>query len=313
MKTLKLKLSKEIKNAYLVQGEDFYLFEKAKSMILNACKIQMPDLNISSFDEDNFTAKAFLDSCEAFPIGDEYRIIILKGITKISETDKKEILAYLKNPVKSTVIIILDYVSKFDFLKKNVEFIDARRMENSLLVKIIVNDLSKLGKTISLEAVNALIESCNGYLTKIQNEIIKLAYFSDDLLITKQLVDKIVIKDMEYTTFELTEALASRNGDKALRILSLMDSEIGVFSLISNHFRRLFFISISEMTNLDLAEYLGVKEYAILKARNQLKGFSKIQLRKINKLLEEIDFNVKSGKMNSKNALYFLVFNILYI
>ena len=313
MKTLKTRLSSGLKNIYLIQGEDFFLFEKAKNMILNTCNIQMTDFNIARFDDDNFSAKTFVDSCEVFPIGDETRAIILKGISKISETDKKEILRYAENPVESTVVIILDYNNKFDFIKKSVEFVDAKRMEKNLLEKIIVSDLNKLGKKISMEACENLIEASNGYLTKIENEIVKLAFFSEDELITKQMVDKLVTKEIEYTTFELTEALAKRDGDKALNLLHLMEKEMGVLSLISNHFRRMFFISISDMTNAELANYLGVKEFAILKARGQIKAFSKAQLRKINGLLEDVDYFIKSGKMQATNALYYLVYNILYI
>jgi len=83
--------------------------------------------------------------------------------------------------------------------------------------------------------------------------------------------------------------------------------------MISNHFRRLFYISVSDMSNAELASYLGVKEYAILKARKQVNNFSKAQLKKIINLTEEVDFFTKSGKMQAENALYYLVFNILFI
>ena len=313
MKSLKARLSKELKNCYLVQGEDFYLFEKAKNMIVSASGIQMADFNLVCFDEDNFSSKAFVDVCEVFPIGDNYRIVVIRGINKLAEADKKEILQYFQSPVESTVVIILDYNNKFDFLKNLVEFVDAKRMDKALLEKIIVSDLTKYRKKISLEACDSLIDACNSYLTRIENELLKLVFFSEDELITKQMVDSLVTKDIEYTTFELTEALAKRDGDKALQLLNLMEKEVGVLSLISNHFRRMFFISISDMTNAELAIYLGVKEYAILKARNQIKAFSKAQLRKINALLEDVDYFIKSGKMQATNALYYLVFNILYI
>jgi len=314
VKTLKSRLSKEICNFYLVQGEDFYLFERAKELVKSACKLTMPDFNMAFFDDDNFSGKAFCDSCEVFPIGDEYRLIILKGVSKISENDKKQIMAYVEKTVASTIVLILDYQNKFDFLKDEVEFVDAKRMDKDIVTKIIVNELTKYNKKISSEGVEALIDASNGYLTKIQNEIVKLANFSgENELITKAMVDEICIKDIEYTAFELTDALSRKDGDKALKLLSLMEKEPGVFSMITNFFRRMFFISISEMTNQELAGYLGVKEYAITKSRAQLKGFSKNQLRKINKILEEVDYFVKSGKMLQVNALYYMVFTILYI
>ena len=54
-----------------------------------------------------------------------------------------------------------------------------------------------------------------------------------------------------------------------------------------------------------------VKPFAILKARNQSKYFSKVQLKNILSLLEEVDFMIKSGQMQAENALYYLTFKIL--
>lgn len=314
MKTLKLRLSKEIKNLYLVQGDDFYLFERAISMIKKAANLNLPDFNTAAFDNDNFTAQSLIQSCEVLPMGDAFRVVAVKGVVKITESDKKELLQYFQNISSSTIVIILDYGNKFDFIKEFAEFVDANRMDREILTRLIVKEVAKFNKKISGDAINTLIESCNCYLTRINNEIIKLAFYSgEEELITKEMVEKIVSADVEYTVFELTDALGKRQGDRAMQLLALMEKEPGILALISNHFRRLFFISISEMPTRELASYLGVKEFAITKAKSQLAAFSKAQLRKINQLLEKVDFAIKSGKMQANNALYYLVFNILYI
>ena len=313
MKTLKERLKKNIEKVYLVQGDDFYLFEKAKSMILKAANITLPDLNLAIFDDDNFSEKSFFEGTQVFPIGDDFRVVVLNGVTKITEGEKKQFLSTLEGMVDTCVVVVLDYGGKFDFLKNKAEFVDAKRMEKQFLVKIIVAELSKNGKKISADGVDALIEATNGYLTKIMNEIAKLSYYCEEELITKKIVSEIVIKEVEYTVFELTEALSKRDGDKAISLLNLMEKEQGILPLISNHFRRLFFISISDMSDKELSSYLGVKEYAITKSRSFLKGFSKVQLKNIINLLEEVDFKIKSGEMLGANALYYLVFKILYI
>ena len=104
-----------------------------------------------------------------------------------------------------------------------------------------------------------------------------------------------------------------KNGDKAIKILDQIGKEQGILGLITNHFRRLFFISTSELDDKTLANLLNVKEYAIKKQREQTKNFSKIQLKRIFEMLEDVDFKIKSGAMLSENALYFLVLSILYI
>lgn len=67
------------------------------------------------------------------------------------------------------------------------------------------------------------------------------------------------------------------------------------------------------MDDKNLASLLGVKEFAISKQRQQVKNFSKMQLKKIYALLEQVDFNIKSGAMLQENAVYYLILSILYI
>ena len=113
--------------------------------------------------------------------------------------------------------------------------------------------------------------------------------------------------------YELKEALGQRKADKALKILEVLKKESGILGLIINHFRRLFFISITDLTDKELASLLNVKEFAISKQKGQIRNFSKMQLKKIYALLEEVDYSIKSGAMLQENALYFLVLSILYI
>ncbi len=315
LKTLKARLKQGVMPCYYVTGDDYYLFDKAVSMITSAINLQLEDFNKAVFDDDNFSYEAFLNACDMMPMGSDKRLVIIKNITKINENDKKNVENYLNNPCLTTVLIILDFYDKLSFAKNLCEFVDAKRMDRTLSKNIIVADLAKRGKQISGEAVETLLDYCNGYLTNVMNELDKLVYFdTNESLITKKVVENVAIKNEEFAVFELTEALGKKDADKAMKLISRMEKEVGTLSLISNHFRRLFFIAISsDATNASLANLLGVKEYAIAKQRQQLGNFSKMQLKKIYSLLEEVDYMVKSGQMLIGNALYFLAFSILFV
>lgn len=313
MKTLKKRLNDGIARVYLVEGDDYYLYDKAFSMIKNACQITMDDFNINIFDDESFNLTKFFNATEMLPMADPKRLVVLKGC-KITESDKKNLYELLLKIPKTTTVLILDYNNNFEYLKKDFVFVDASRMDQQTVGKLVIAYLAKQGKQISSEALTALIEACNGYVTRIFSELGKLVYYDvNSPLITKKMVDELVTKDTEFSVFELTEALSKKNGDKAIKILKLMEKEQGVFTLIANQFRRLFYASISDLPNLELAKLLGVKEFAVIKARQLAKGFSKAQLNKISSLLEELDFSVKSGAILQQNALYLLVFNIIYV
>lgn len=314
LKTLKLRLKENLECAYLLFGEDIELYSRAYKMILKKANLNLEDFNLVRFDDENFSMKGVLDACEVLPMGDDYRVVVVKNIAKISDRDLTELENYLKNPQKSTILIIFDYYGQFELLKDKMTKVDCKRFDRATATAVVVNELSKKGKQISTEAVNTLLDYCNGYLTRVMCEIDKLAYYDlDEPLITKKMIDELVSKDSEAVVFELTEALGQKNGDKALALVEEFKKEAGLLGLISNHFRRLFYIGISGLNDKELATGLGVKEYAISKQRSQVKNFSKMQLKKIFSLLEKVDFMIKSGEMLSENALQFLVLSILYI
>lgn len=314
MRTLKNRLKGGVAPCYLVSGDDYYLFEKSLAMITKAMDLQLEDFNKNVFDDDNYNMQSVLNSCEIMPMGSQYRLIVIKNVTKTTENDKQLLENYLKNPCKTTVLVILDFYNKFNAVKNICEFVDAKRMDRVLARGIIVNELGKRGKQISAEAADTLLEYSNGYLTNVMNELDKLAFYDlHEQLITKKVVENVVNKNTEFTVFELTEALGRKDADKALKLLAEMEKDPGTLSLITNHFRRLFFIAITDADNASIANLLGVKEYAIMKQREQVKNFSKMQLKKIYALLENLDYQIKSGEMLTGSALYYLVFSILFI
>ena len=309
MKTLKSRLQKKIEPSYLVQGEDILLYDKALELIKKAVNLTLEDFNFIVFDDDNFDADAVIDACETLPIGSDKKIVLLKNLTKINENFKKKLKDYIKKPVESTCLVIFDFFNKFDFVIS--EKVSAKRLDDFSLKELIVADLHAHNKTITADACQQLIEACCNYYSLIKNELDKLISCDDDQITTKT-IDNLVCKETEFTVFELTDALSKRDSQKAVSLLNLMEKDTKTFSLVLNHFRRLFFVAVSGLSDKELSELLNVKEYAITKARTLSKNFSKLQLKNIYEMLNDVDFYIKNGQMQTENALYYLIFNILY-
>lgn len=309
MKTLKQRLQKKIEPCYLVQGEDILLYDKALELIKDACNLQLEEFNFIKFDEDSFNGDAVIDTLQTLPMGSEKKIVLLKNITKLSEDFKKKLIAYLKNPELSSCLVIFDFFNKFDFIIS--EKVSAKRLDEKSLAEIIEKEITDSGKLIKKDAVELLISYCCDYYSLIHNELQKLKSCNRDVIETRD-IENMVTREVEYTVFELTEALSKKDADKAVSLLNLMDKDTKTFSLIANHFRRLFFVSISKESDADLSKLLGVKEFAVVKARQLAKNFSKIQLKNIYELLDDVDFYIKNGQMQIENALYYLIFGILY-
>ena len=309
MKTLAQRLEKKIEPCYLIQGEDILLYDKALELIKKACKLELEEFNLIKFDDDNFKADVVIYTLDTLPFVGEKKIVLLKNLTKIPEDFKKKLNAYLKSPQLSTCLVIFDFYNNFNFIIS--EKVSAKRLDETTLGRMVEQELENAGKTIQKEAVSLLLAYCCDYYSLIANELEKLKNIDGDVVVVKD-IENMVTKETEFSVFELSEALSKRDANRAVELLSLMEKDTKTFSLILNHFRRMFFVAISKESDLELSKLLSVKEYAVTKARALSKNFSKIQLKNIYELLSDVDFYIKNGQMQIENALYYLIFGILY-
>lgn len=319
---LKTSLTKEIKPAYFIGGEDSFLLYWSLDLIEKACNLNFPDFNKVIFSGEGFDAQAIVESAQVMPIGDQNRLIIVKDyLNKKNEKEKKIILEYLKNPVPTTCIVFFATSSNDFYMSflSSVEYVDCSKLDPITLQKWVRVELNKSQKSITPDALKTLVEFCNYNLTKINSETNKLvAYIGESDVVNTTDVLQIVTKDAEYVIFELTEALSKRDGTAVYNIIDKLlegkDTPTSIIAIITNHFRRLFYSAITVgSTNAELAKSLNVKEFAIVKAKEQSKLFTKMNLKNIYELCVDVDYKIKSGGMEGVNALNYLVASILNI
>lgn len=307
------KLKQQILPLYILKGDDEFVISSAIKHISNACGNEMSDFNKTIFDNENFSAQKVQEAIEMLPLGTDKKFVLIKPVNKISEADKKILSASLSSIPETTTVAIVN-TDAWKFLKTG-EIVDCGKLGQNILEKYIRVELNKKNQKITPDALKELVEICSYDMTKISCELKKVsAYCSDE--IEKEDVKKLVEPDYEYQIFELSESLGNKNASKSLMLLaSFLQKKQPVqvlFSLISNHFRRISHIAFSSQSNAELALLLGVKEYAIVKAKEQAKSYSKAQLKNILATLEDVDNMIKSGKMGAENAIYYVVFKILY-
>lgn len=307
-------LKEKVHPIYILKGEDSFIIDSAIKHISSACGDEFSDFNKMVFNNENWSVSKFIEATSMLPMGSEHKFVLIKEASKISEADKKNLIKALENLPETTCVTII-FNDSWNFLKTGI-IVDCGKADYSLISKFIISELRKKDKKISPDAIRTLIEFCSYDMTKISTELKKVSSYSEESVIEKQDIIDLVTADKEYQIFELTENLGKKRGGKSLQILSnfLQKKEpiTILFSLISNHFRRLAHVSISGMSERELAPLLGVKEYAIVKAKEHARYFSKVQLNNILRLLEETDIMIKSGKMSAENSIFYLVFKILY-
>ena len=316
---LESSLKNGVAPVYIINGGEVYLTNKALEIIENACNITLKDFN-KTIIPDSFkgSAKDIVSSCENMPFADEKRIIIVHDyIGKKNESEKKVFVDYFAKPNPFTCLVFFSSTKSdfFDSFSQKVENVFCDKLSPNYLRSWLRGKLSQANLSCNYNVEQKLCDLCGYSITKLDTEIDKLSSIIGCGILTEENLNSYVTKDIEYVIFDLTKAISIRQNDRVYEIVDDMlknkESAVSIISLIGNHFKRLFFVSRSAMLNLELANLLSVKEFAITKYKEQASHFTQKQLKFIFDTCIAVEGLTKTGKMEGKNALYYLLSSIL--
>ncbi len=322
MKFVELKkfLQTKTLNNYLLLGNDSFLLDRAFSLIKESQNFEPEELNVINFIE-SADGKKIAEALNTLPIMSEYKLTYLDVSSSDSKIENLQDLEnYLKKYNPSSIFVIKAGENKkiVEKLTKYFEVVDCNKLSEAFVNSYIINDLKKHNKTISNKALKKLGEYTLYDLQLISGEIYKLvSYAFDENEITEKHVEEIVTKNLEYQVFDLTENLVKKNSERVFEILQDIkhkkDNEKLLLPLISNHFRRLFQVSLSNSTVQETASWLKVRDYAVTIATRQSKLFRQTDLKQINELCLKLDYEMKTGEIAFNSALDYLILKILSI
>ncbi len=309
----------DIKQIYLITGEDAYLRENAYTILKNAF-LSQPDLNLNLFNGDDVLndPETFLTAVQSYPFMSEKRFVVVREFYPTAQELKNKIIkrAFCEK-VDTTVLIIINSQNN-ENLKKidGVEIVDCKKLDLNTITLFIRNKAKKSNLVVQSNAIEVLCDFCSYDMSKIDLETQKLiAYCDGEGEISLNDVETVVTKDADYQVYELAENIANGKTDKAYETLKNMltknEDKQRLFISIYYHFRRLFYSLISVASDSQLAKSLSVQEYAIKKARQQAKKFTPKRLKSIVDKLSSYDVAFKSGQIALTDALFNSILNII--
>ncbi|MBR1971713.1 MAG: DNA polymerase III subunit delta [Clostridia bacterium] len=311
--------SKELKESnlspcYLLQGEDFYFKNSAISKIISASSLQEKEINLSKYTAEN--VRDFIQSLDFFPMLSNYRISILET-DKITDELKVALEKYALNPNLSTIAIVNYSGAKKAQLKGFVE-VDCGKESQDVVKKWIAVSLKRNGIQIAdlqaTEIVNRL--DCN--MGKVANVVDVLsAYKNYQGQITSQDIEMLVPDEIEGEVFDLVNAIIAKDINRIFPVLEKIKMQkleaTPFISMLYNNYRRMFFAATSEKDVAELAEGLKVKEFAVKKAKELSKKYSKIKIKRSIDYLRNLESGIKTGKIASQSMLDDIVLHLINV
>ena len=301
-------------SVYLFEGEDAYFRENALKSLCDEL-INEPSLNYAQFDGENFDKEKFMSSIAAYPFLSEKR---LTAITEFyPKADFVKELSDLCKTAADSVLAIVN-VKPCETLKKIQEIcvVDCNKADKTTVVKWIRAKASQNDVEIDGVAASMVAEFCKNDMQRVSLETEKLICFAGKGgVITENDVSNLAYKDNEYKIYELTDFIAKKQYDKAFSVITDMlgkgETSQRILIAVYNYLRRLLFVSISGGSLQELSKMLGIKEFAVQKAKEQASKFNVRTLKKAVDAITKADYNIKSGTVVADEAMWNVIFRIM--
>ena len=298
---LKASLKNQVAPAYLLYGTDYFLINKAVSLIQNA----LPNAELTRFGDDA-NSDEIVTALATTSFFTSARLVVA---TLGDRPSLSAINQYLKNPVADSTLVLISYQEK-PLNLKDVTPVNCNPMPAEIIVPLIAKQIAP--HQITREAADYLVEATGGYYTLIDNELNKfLAYYADEPVWELKHIQPYLTKTLDYQIYELGAAILAHQVTVATKILSWLISgntnEYMIFGGVVAQMRRAYYATASTADINVLGKMLGCSPYAIKYSRRDY-GANPANVKALYARVLELEYQIKAGQTTVTAALDALIY-----
>jgi DNA polymerase-3 subunit delta len=263
------------KPVYWLEGEESYFIDQvvayAEKNILSEAEA---GFNLSVFYGRDADWASVVNACMRYPMFSERQVVLLKEAQHMRDIEKLE--SYIDNPSNATVFVVSYKEKKVDgrsklakILKTKGELLTTKKMYESQLPEWTTGMIMQHGLTISPKGLALLVDHIGNDLSRIENEIEKLAVnLGARKGITEDDIENYIGVSKEFNVFELQDAIGKKDQAKAIRIINYFEANPKaapiqmVLPAIHNFFSKLLMIhGLGGSDEKTIATAIGVNPY----------------------------------------------------
>ena len=303
--------SKKFAPVYFFCGEEDFFIDALTDMIeKNALNDMEKAFNQTVVYGKDLTSRQIMETAGRLPMMAERQVVIIKEAQALAmkEADEEEYLRYLKKPIKSTLLVFAwkhgtpDGRKSFGKeMKKSAVYFESKPLYQNQVAPWVKNWLSQKKYKIEEQAAELLVEYTGNELAKVANELEKL-------IINKQAGATITLDDIEtgvgiskeYNTFELNNALGTKNKTKTYQIVNYFVANpkngplVLILGTLQGYFSKIFLFHLNKnLPDKDIASVIKVSPFFLKDYRTAAANYSPQKLEQVFKILEEFDLRSK--------------------
>lgn len=307
---------------YLFTGtSEIFIKNRINRIIQSFSKLET---SVIKYDMEVTSLATVLEDAITIPLLEDLKIIILKNpvfLTKgneLSKDDVKSFIKYLKNPSDTTILMIdaTNYAIHqaneiYKMLKNVAKIIDYPDPEEIELKGWIVRSFDANNIDIKDEALNLLLEYIGDDQPRLAGEIEKLtSYIGKNGTIRSSDIRLLVPRNVNNEIYELIKAIIEQDLTKIHSIydhlITHTKDSMTIISLISNKFKELlstYRLLKYGYSQSDIAKFYSVSTGKAYYLVQEAKSFKIQDLEYYVDKLAELDFQIKSGKIDKTIGL----------
>lgn len=267
-------------------------------------------------------AAQLLETARRLPMMANHQLVIVKEAQDL--TDIAELETYVKNPVKTTILVLAHKHKKMDkrkkFYKDLLKSDQVIAHESKAIREWEINAwLEKYTKSRGLQVdsvgISLLAEFLGTDLSKIVHEVDKLVLVKDkDPKVTVADIEKNIGMSKEYSIFELCNVLCSRDATKVNKIINYFSQNPKAIFLpmvlgnMFNYFTKTQITKLApNLNDYEIASAIKSSPNFVKDYRRFARNFNMHQLDSIFEMLNEYDLKSKGvGSTGATNEIELL-------
>ena len=323
---------KNLKNVWFVLAKDGFVCDENRRIIEKICEKNGIDQEGTTYIEAEKADWQDIGDILSTPSFFGERLVIVSGtLTNLKDDDIKNITDIVKNTDYNHLALIFSYdddkkikakkyESLFEAAKSNGIFcfvpeIDRRYMEETVIARCKANNTA-----ISKEIARKIADNIGKDMGLLINETDKYCAASNYTEVTRKIVDRVGVKTVEASVFDMIDLICRKRPEKAVEKLNnlfyLRTDEIAILGALATSFADMHRCKLAQAKGIS---YTGVgkdfeknaKPYRYQKAMSNSRHFSEKALEEILKMLMETDIALKNSAADKKQLMYVLTVQII--
>jgi DNA polymerase-3 subunit delta len=221
-------VAKKYSPVYSLMGEEPYFIDKIDELLeANVLSESERSFNQMIFYGKDAKVEDIIASARRYPMMSKYQLVVVKEAQDLNKIDL--LSHYIKKPMDSTVLVICYKYKKFEgkksFIaeaKKTGVVFDSKKIYDNKMPAFIVSFLKSESLEIEGKSAQMLADFLGNDITRLAQETNKLKIVLNEATskrVTPEIIEKNIGISKDFNSFELVNAIATRDILRANRIV----------------------------------------------------------------------------------------------